>query len=449
MSSLSCIELQGAASCSYSLDVLNSETRNTSTRATTSTSLQSNKFSSRLGSLRHSSLKWKPNSRSLSPPIRTRRQIMDGAAEVVKVQSPPSDYDFRAEIMDETVRVIGSTYPDLMDLVEDGTLVVVLRSSDYVERRSDSYREPEMVFVVGTAHMSLRSAFQVERVIRAVRPQNVVVELCRSRAGIMYPSEDKEEEKDEEIRAESTQNGQTQNQTKKKQRNNLMSLSGENFGAAMSRSLRLGGRSALALRLLLGGMSEKLSKSTGIASGEEFRAARKAAEEIGAQLVLGDRPIEVTLKRAWEALNWNERFRLAAMFFQAMNSSLLDDLAISEDMIQILKSDDALSQMFAEMGSRLPSLLQPLIYERDMYLAWSLKRSKAVNGCSRVVGVVGKGHMRGVVFNLKHNQENLRFRDLVGPRSSRNPEDGNGNPLERPQMLLQEFIKRFFKESAS
>lgn len=27
----------------------------------------------------------------------------------------------------------------------------------------------------------------------------------------------------------------------------------------------------------------------------QFRAARKAAEEIGAQLVLGDRPIEITV----------------------------------------------------------------------------------------------------------------------------------------------------------
>ena len=30
----------------------------------------------------------------------------------------------------------------------------------------------------------------------------------------------------------------------------------------------------------------------------------------------------------------------------------------------------------------------PLIHERDVYLAWSLKRSKAVNGCQRVVGVM-------------------------------------------------------------
>ena len=46
--------------------------------------------------------------------------------------------------------------------------------------------EPEEIFVVGTSHISRKSAEDVDRVIRAVRPDNVVVELCRSRAGIMY-----------------------------------------------------------------------------------------------------------------------------------------------------------------------------------------------------------------------------------------------------------------------
>ncbi len=57
--------------------------------------------------------------------------------------------------------------------------------------------------------------------------------------------------------------------------------------------------------------------------------------------------------------------------------------------------------------------MMPLIHERDLYLAWSLKRSKAVKGCRRVVGVMGKGHLRGVIYCLTHNPGGLRFRDLV------------------------------------
>ena len=39
-------------------------------------------------------------------------------------------------------------------------------------------------------------------------------------------------------------------------------------------------------------------------------AARQAAEACDAQLVLGDRPIEVSLQRAWDALGWRRRLQL-------------------------------------------------------------------------------------------------------------------------------------------
>jgi hypothetical protein len=42
------------------------------------------------------------------------------------------------------------------------------------------------VYLVGTAHVSRQSAEDVRRVIRALRPQNVVVELCSSRTAVMF-----------------------------------------------------------------------------------------------------------------------------------------------------------------------------------------------------------------------------------------------------------------------
>ena len=50
---------------------------------------------------------------------------------------------------------------------------------------------------------------------------------------------------------------------------NLMSMSGDSFGSTVGRSLKLGGRSALALRLLLASVSKRLSTSAGVATGEE------------------------------------------------------------------------------------------------------------------------------------------------------------------------------------
>jgi len=70
-----------------------------------------------------------------------------------------------------------------------GSLVAIQRPAFYVERRSDGYREPEVVLILGTAHLSEQSAQDARRLIETVQPANVVVELCRSRAGIMYETE--------------------------------------------------------------------------------------------------------------------------------------------------------------------------------------------------------------------------------------------------------------------
>ncbi|TYK01039.1 traB domain-containing protein [Cucumis melo var. makuwa] len=51
------------------------------------------------------------------------------------------------------------------------------------------------------------------------------------------------------------------------------------------------------------------------------------------------------------------------------------------------------------------------------YLAWSLKRSNAVNKSKRVVRVIGRGHMNGVIYAITSDQGNLRFRDLAGKKA--------------------------------
>jgi hypothetical protein len=88
-------------------------------------------------------------------------RVDDGEAPGVVVRPPPRDYDFRAETSAATRDTVQRLHPELMDLVDDGTLVIVKRPPHYVERRSDGYVEPEVVYIVGTAHMSRLSADQV------------------------------------------------------------------------------------------------------------------------------------------------------------------------------------------------------------------------------------------------------------------------------------------------
>ncbi|CAO2177250.1 unnamed protein product [Urochloa humidicola] len=193
-------------------------------------------------------------------------------------------------------------------------------------------------------------------------------------------------------------------------KSNMFSLGGAKFFIAVNRSINLGGQSALALRLLLAVFSSKISSGANRPFGEEFRAARKVSEDIGAQLVLGDRPIEITLERAWKSLSWDQKTNLVVSLFRGITSTT--------GTLQDEKTAISPYQLYEKLSTSYPSLLQPLIHERDMFLAWSLKRSKAVNKSKTVVGVVGKGHMNGIVYALISDQGDLRFRDLVGRESS-------------------------------
>ncbi|XP_010662527.1 uncharacterized protein LOC100250288 isoform X1 [Vitis vinifera] len=312
----------------------------------------------------------------------------------VSIKPPPPDFDFRAQILEDSRATIAQTHPQLLDLADNGSLVVIeKRLFGPVPAWRTEFVEPEEIWLLGTTHISSFSAADVERVVEVVNPDNVVVELCRSRAGIMYTSN----------------HGELNQQL----RSSMFSLSGTGFFGAIGRSINLGGQTALALRLLLAVFSSKISSDVNRPFGDEFRAARKASEKVGAQIVLGDRPIEITLERAWNSLEWNEKLSLVISVIRGITSSELSTNEMKE-----LSTDDSTFQLYDQLSVAYPSLLQPLIHERDTYLAWSLKRSKAVNGGKRVVGVIGKGHMNGVIYALVSDQGNLRFRDLVGKRSS-------------------------------
>nr|KAJ0190126.1 hypothetical protein LSAT_V11C800392270 [Lactuca sativa] len=341
----------------------------------------------------------------------------------VSIKPPPPEFDFKSEILSGSRAIIAEMHPELLDLADEGSLVVIRKSQfGPVPAWRTEFVEPEAIWLLGTNHVSEKSAVDVERVVQTVKPDNVVVELCRSRAGIMYTSTDTEIEP--------------------RLKSNPFSLSGSGFFGAISRSINLGnlfhlhthpissvsslkikftmfsgltgGQTALALRLLLATFSSKISSNINRPFGDEFRAARKASEEISAQVVLGDRPIEITLERAWNSLKWKEKLSLVI--------SVLGGITSSSDQSKInfkeSTTDDSNFQLYEQLSFSYPSLLQPLIHERDTYIAWSLKRSKAVRDSKRVVGVIGRGHLNGVIYALISDLGDLRFRDLVGDRAS-------------------------------
>jgi len=143
---------------------------------------------------------------------------------------------------------------------------------------------------------------------------------------------------------------------------------------------------------LLTSMYSSVSDQLKILPGSEFRAAYSEAKELGCPVVLGDRPVGITIARTWGSLSVLEK--LTFIFYLFMSFSF----EIKAEDIERMKSSDLLTEMIKEMTDDFPSLITPLLYERDQYLAATLKMCPG----PRVVGVVGLGHVEGI----KKNWEN-------------------------------------------
>lgn len=117
------------------------------------------------------------------------------------------------------------------------------------------------------------------------------------------------------------------------------------------------------------------------------------AEETGAELVLADRDIEITLKRVWGYLSfWNK----AKLFMQlAMGIFVREE--IDTDMIEALKKQDQLEAVMGEFAGKFPEIKRRLIDERDTYLAEKIRTAPG----KTIVAVVGAGHVPGITQQVQ------------------------------------------------
>lgn len=215
------------------------------------------------------------------------------------------------------------------------------------------------VFLVGTAHVSRASCADVAAAVTSLRPSVVVLELCPERKGMLTL--------------------------------NARAMAKKSLPEALGEWRA--GRSSLFFAVyawMLSAASDALGECP---PGEEFRVGAAAAEAVGARVVLGDRPVSVTIARTWAALSPWDRVR----FIWEM---VFTGCTLNPDELKPLLTDlegDAVTAAMLAVGTAFPALLRPLLHERDEYLAYALHRLALEGGVDRAVAVVGAGHVRGVV----------------------------------------------------
>jgi len=156
-------------------------------------------------------------------------------------------------------------------------------------------------------------------------------------------------------------------------------------------------------QLLLSGYQKKIAEKTGVSPGSEFKKAVVMAESKGAKIVTADRDISITLKRTIRSMSLTEKVKfLCGLFFS-------NDKNIDRDSIEELKKGDMLMQLIGEMSDEFPSVKKFILDERDIYLATSIVHNLG----KTTVAVVGAAHVPGILEYIKgHKVQNTDLSDI-------------------------------------
>jgi pheromone shutdown-related protein TraB len=152
----------------------------------------------------------------------------------------------------------------------------------------------------------------------------------------------------------------------------------------------------VAASLALGAYQQRLADQFGIEPGAEQRMALRLAEARRLPVLLIDREVGTTLRRAAHNLGFFQRLNL----FTGLLAGLLTREKVTEEEVEQLKQGDILETAFAEFAQDRAELFTPLISERDRYMAARLRQEAEAHGYRHILAVVGAGHLKGIAAQL-------------------------------------------------
>eukprot|EP01102_Stenamoeba_stenopodia_P012192 TRINITY_DN3817_c0_g1_i1.p1 TRINITY_DN3817_c0_g1~~TRINITY_DN3817_c0_g1_i1.p1 ORF type:complete len:325 (-),score=54.58 TRINITY_DN3817_c0_g1_i1:32-931(-) len=224
-----------------------------------------------------------------------------------------------------------------------------------------------IVYLVGTAHVSTKSYEDVAAIIQKAKPDTVILELCGERRAFLCAPESIDEF--------------------------------HTNSPSIVQMLKTRGISSIP-QIIIGSMLKAASMKLKVMPGGEFRVAAKEGLAVGARIELGDRPVHITLARVWNALSLREKLKLTA------HCCFMDMDELTEELVEKAKGKGMLEELMEEAAKEFPSILEPLLHERDRFLTWYIKDAlrrpnpSVPQGKKRVlVAVLGLGHVAGVQSN--------------------------------------------------
>jgi pheromone shutdown protein TraB len=192
------------------------------------------------------------------------------------------------------------------------------------------------IYLLGTSHVSKRSCENVRELVQLVKPKTVMLELCDRREAILKDRPEGEEVKEISFYDE------------------ILSM--------------VKGNSNL-FAIFFSRLQREIGKNLDAPLGGEFKAGNEAAKLCNAEVILGDRPADITIQRVWFGLSRYEKLKLGLLSIGSLISLKVTDNSESFNMLENPNLRDSfIVDSLLEFGNEFPWIVESLINERDLYM---------------------------------------------------------------------------------
>ena len=268
------------------------------------------------------------------------------------------------------------------------------------------------IYLLGTSHVSKDSCEDARLLMEHVCPDVLFIELCHQRLALLADGTTAEsgsatDQPEDGARSENTPPEKARQQSKAEKQPRGMSWSAG----------------------MLTKIQQDYATKLGVDIGGEFREAYAAAarqqktfeEEMNRRrfglvnpaiaskagpitVILGDRPVRLTILRAWESLRFLGKAKLClGLLWSSLRPPSEKELKEWMDKIMNDPTNDLLTDSIAELAKHFPQIGRTIIDERDEYMSCKLKQTvnllsnvPSIGRRRRIVAVVGAGHCPGI-----------------------------------------------------
>lgn len=315
----------------------------------------------------------------------------------------------------------------------------------FEEQEEDIFCE---VYLLGTAHVSKDSCEDVKILMESIKPDVLFVELCNQRIGILEDEDtDTGNNNNNNSNNDNNQGGQTNGGSDNA---NTSADASEESVSQMTRKIMEHNpdmsRSAALSSVLLSKIQGDYATKLGVKIGGEFQEAYKMAKiqqlEFmkkvhqyqflggrsfdnsadgdnddhlhGCAVVLGDRPVRLTLLRTWESLSFFGKLKLiCGLIWSSLKQPNEKELKEWIESIMNDPTNDILSKSIEELSRHFPTVKETIIAERDTYMTCKIIQTARFLGQlslkdgkkRRICCVVGAGHCPGISKALEESHK--------------------------------------------